>query len=456
MQLRFRGRPQNVNGYADQPFTFVDPDAHRLMGHISSIDLIENGERRAREYWQKKQFGNLVNHAYLRSEFWRQRIPSGAGRQEAVRNFPILTRKEIAAQVESEGSIFGDKKQSIESYQTTGSTGTPLKVFVCPQSSYYNVARGFAQFFIDELPFNENRVEITPSIRSNELRKTVVYKTGSTWAGPLSRIYQNGTNKVLGLNNDIAGLVEEMSRDRVGYLVCHSRFVEQMLEYGGTDIFTRLGIKTWFHKSDFRSRDAVERLKKIDVSSLSNYSAGEIGPIAFECTANAGYFHVAHTNVIIESDQKLTTTFDGEKIGRLLITHLHSYATPLIRYDIGDFGKLHDECSCGHDGPTLSHVYGRGKHFLRHPDGKYLPFFLSTRLLVDLVDFRECRFRQDTIDTITVQIGGRESLTAEEEDKLTAAIVAATDAVFKVVIKPVKEIDWSDSPKQLFFTSLVS
>ena len=122
--------------------------------------MIENGDRRAREYWQKKQLGNLVNHAYLRSEFWRQRIPTGAGRQEVLQNFPILTRKEIAAQVQKEGSIFGDKKQSVETYQTTGSTGTPLKVFVCPQSAYYNRVRGLAQFFIDDLPLDENRVEI--------------------------------------------------------------------------------------------------------------------------------------------------------------------------------------------------------------------------------------------------------------------------------------------------------
>jgi phenylacetate-coenzyme A ligase PaaK-like adenylate-forming protein len=170
---------------------------------------------------------------------------------------------------------------------------------------------------------------------------------------------------------------------------------------------------------------------------------------------NQGYYHVAHTNVIVECDQKLTTSFDGELVGRLLITHLHSYATPLIRYDIGDFGKLHGQCLCGHDGPTISHIYGRGKHFLRHPDGKYLPFYLSTRLLREALEFKECRFRQETIDTITVQIGGREILTPEEEEKLRATVIAATDPVFKVVIKPVKEIDWSDSPKQLFFSSSV-
>ena len=169
-----------------------------------------------------------------------------------------------------------------------------------------------------------------------------------------------------------------------------------------------------------------------------------------------GYYHVAHTNVIVECDDRLTCTFDGVAVGRLLITHLHSYATPLIRYDIGDFGKLHNQCLCGHDGPTISHIYGRGKHFLRRPDGKYLPFYLSTRLLRESVEFKEIRFRQETIDTITVQVGGRETLSQEEEEKLKAIIIAVTDPVFKVMIKPVKEIDWSDNPKQLFFSSSVA
>ena len=134
---------------------------------------------------------------------------------------------------------------------------------------------------------------------------------------------------------------------------------------------------------------------------------------------------------------------------------MHSYATPLIRYDIGDFGKLHQACPCGHDGPAISHIYGRGKHFLRHPNGTYLPFYLTAGLLREAVDFGECRFRQDAIDTITAEIGGREALSPEEEDRLRAIVIAVTDPAFKVVIKPVKEIDWSDNPKQLFFSSSV-
>ncbi len=456
MQSSLKDRPQNINGYGDQPFTFLDPEAHRVVGHIASIDLIENGDRGAREYWQKKQLSNLTNHAYVRSEFWRKRIPAAAGRQDILQNLPVLTRKDIATQVKQEGSLFDKKQGSTSTYETTGSTGTPLKVFVCEQNGYYNIVRSLAQIFFDDLPLDENRVQITPVLRTEELqKKTGLQSVELHWAGPLSKVYRNGSNKKLRFNKDIDGLVAELTKDSVGYLVCHSRVLEQLLDHGGVDLIKRLGVKVWIHLSDYRSRDVVEQLKQIGIPTLSNYSSGETGPIAFECTKNEGYYHVAHTNVIVECDQSLTTTFDGEVVGRLLITHLHSYATPLIRYDIGDFGKLHDQCPCGHNGPTISHIYGRGKHFLRHPDGSYLPFYLSTRVLREAVEFSECRFRQETIDTITVQIGGRETLSPEEEEKLRAIIIAVTDPVFKVVIRPVNEIDWSDNPKQLFFSSAV-
>ena len=63
MQSDFRNRIQNVNGYGEHPFTFLEPGAHQLIGDMVSIDLIENGDRPARENWQRKQLSNLINHA---------------------------------------------------------------------------------------------------------------------------------------------------------------------------------------------------------------------------------------------------------------------------------------------------------------------------------------------------------------------------------------------------------
>jgi phenylacetate-CoA ligase len=194
----------------------------------------------------------------------------------------------------------------------------------------------------------------------------------------------------------------------------------------------------------------------VGVRSLSNYSAGEIGPIAFECPQYQGHYHVAHTNVMVERDEELTASFNGMSVGRLLISHLHSYGTPIIRYDVGDFAQVEQQCRCGHDGPTISNIFGRGKHFLRHPSGKLLPFYISTRVLLETVAFNDCRVKQTEIDTIIVELGGRESITADEEENLKKVITKATDPVFKIDIKPVKEIDWSGSPKRLFFSSSVA
>lgn len=129
----------------------------------------------------------------------------------------------------------------------------------------------------------------------------------------------------------------------------------------------------------------------------------------------------------------------------------------LLRYDIGDFGQLEKRCQCGHDGATISRIFGRGKHFLRHPNGKFLPFYIKTEALLDVIPtLTECRFAQKEIDTITVEIGGRRSISAKEERRLKKLVMIATDPVFKIKIKQVDKIDWSGNPKHLFFSRTVA
>lgn len=448
----------NSNAYSDRPFTFLDQAAQIALGNITAIDLIENGDRTARENWQSRQLTNLLKHAQSRSKFWRQRMPSRLVSHGIMKYLPIQSRSDIATQVELEGALVTTGgKAPISSYASTGSTGTPVKVYVCQENVYYNTIRGLAQYFINNLSLNENRAQIIPASSLAKLEKeSLTVELSSSWEGPLSKVFHTGSaKKIIHRYND-AVLIDELLKDRIGYLVCANRYIDILMKSGGVDLIKRLGVKLWLHLNDFRGPENLETLASIGVRCLSNYSAGEIGPIAFECSRYQGHFHVAHTNVIVECDEQLTASFNDVSVGRLLVTHLHSYATPIIRYDIGDFGQLQKRCRCGHAGPTISHIFGRGKHFLRHPNGKLVPFYLSTRVLLETVAFKECRFRQDEVDTITLELGGRESLTADEETNLKKLIIKATDPAFKIKIKPVKEIDWSGSPKRLFFSSSVA
>jgi phenylacetate-coenzyme A ligase PaaK-like adenylate-forming protein len=458
MLRKFRKRPLLPGAFADRPLNFMSLAELEDLANITAVDLIENGDRAAREHWQNKQLTNLLRHAQARSAFWRQRMPPRAIGHGIMHDLPIQSREDVVAQVSLEGCLAATDGVASMVYASSGSTGTPVNVFYSPQNAYYNTVRYLAQYFIYGLSLEENHVRIRNATDLGMLeRRATRVKSDDAWAGPLARIFRNGASKQITHAYDDDTLIDELSKDPVGYLNCQSRFVEIILKRGGVDLVKRLGIKLWVHFSDYRDPDVVKALAGIGVPSLSNYSASEIGPIGFECPKFPGNYHVTHSNVIVELDDKTTTTFNGATLGRLLVTHLHSYATPLIRYDIGDFGQLEKRCPCGHDGATISRIFGRGKHFLRHPNGKLLPFYIKTEALLDVFPtLTECRFTQKEIDTITVEIGGPRSITAKEEGQLKKLIVIATDPVFKIRIEQVDKIDWSGNPKRLIFASSVA
>ena len=451
-------RPINADAYSVEPFTFLDQTVQNDLANITAINLIENGPREARERWQNRQLTNLLRHTQAHSKFWRQRMPSRMINHGDMKYLPIQSRADVATQIKLDGALVsGNGNKPLSSYASTGSTGTPVKVFLSPENGYYNGIRSVAQYFIYNLSLDENCVRISPATSLAKLEKGPSASTlTDAWAGSLSKVFRSGSAKRITHTFNDDALIKELLKDPVGYLISPNRYVGILINNGGADLIKKLGIKLWLHSYDYRDPEIVETLKGIGVPSLSSYSAGEIGPIAFECPECQGYFHVVHTNVIVECDDQLTTSFNGASLGRLLVTHLHSYATPVIRYDIGDFARLDNQCPCGHDGPTISNIFGRGKHFLMHPNGNLLPFYLSTRTLLEAVAFKECRIRQAEIDTITIELGGRDNITADEEIRLKALFAKATDPAFKIKIVPVQEIDWSGNPKRLFFSSSVA
>ena len=98
-------RSLHSNAYSDLPFTFLDQAAQNDLANITAIDLIENGDRTARENWQNRQLTKLLRHAQARSKFWRQRMPSRMINHGIMKYLPIQSREDIATQMKLEGSL---------------------------------------------------------------------------------------------------------------------------------------------------------------------------------------------------------------------------------------------------------------------------------------------------------------------------------------------------------------
>ena len=97
---------------------------------------------------------------------------------------------------------------------------------------------------------------------------------------------------------------------------------------------------------------------------FNTYALCEIMSIAAECERRCG-MHINSENILLE-----TALPPESGPSDILVTDLHNYATPFVRYAIGDIGLLSDDsCPCGRCLPLLASVVGRTLDTLQTADG---------------------------------------------------------------------------------------
>jgi len=113
------------------------------------------------------------------------------------------------------------------------------------------------------------------------------------------------------------------------------------------------------------------------------YGARDGSLIAQECDKHSG-LHLFSENVIVEIlDDNDNPVSEG--IGRVVLTLLHNYAMPLIRYEIGDLAEVDEQmwepCSCGRTLPRLKRIIGRTLDIVVFPNGNRVGGTFWTHLL---------------------------------------------------------------------------
>jgi phenylacetate-CoA ligase len=105
---------------------------------------------------------------------------------------------------------------------------------------------------------------------------------------------------------------------------------------------------------------------------MDYYASYESGTIAWECRRCGGY-HISADTVIVETLQ------DGQPVpagrpGEVVVTNLHSYAMPFIRYRQGDEAVLSPRRPvCGRTLPLMEKIQGRADDVVVLSDGRKIP-----------------------------------------------------------------------------------
>jgi phenylacetate-coenzyme A ligase PaaK-like adenylate-forming protein len=456
MQFDFSKVPLKNRAFSEKPMTFIDQDAKNFLAAVIDVVAIETGNRAAREYWQHKQLQNLLQFASQKSAFWRERIGTRKIKDIGPSDLPVLTRSDVAKQVETEGSLLpADGTIATRKFATSGSSGTPVQFFVSDMNAHYNTVRSLAQYFMEGRDLALNRTRFSRAPKRIEGSFSVKKKDGSL--GPLSQLFKCGTTKeFLHINPNRDLLFKELAKDSVGYLVIQPSLVESLF-YDDDDLsfLSEHGTKMAILTDEEADEDLRNRFSAVGIPVRAIYSSQEAGFIGAECKDCPGAFHVAQSNVIIEIDNRDSVTVGSNRLGRVLVTHLHSYGTPFVRYDIGDFATLSKVCACGHDGPTLTNIYGRKKRLLKRVDGSVAPFSVTARSLLKIVKCEEYRIRQTGLETLEVEIGGVGQLSADQIASLKSLFKERAGDEFRVRINAVQNIDWGSDAKRLGFRSEV-
>ena len=129
----------------------------------------------------------------------------------------------------------------------------------------------------------------------------------------------------------------------------------------------------------------------------NTYGSREFMSIAGECEQRQG-LHINGENLVVE-----TRNGRSDEPSELLVTDLHNYGMPFVRYATGDLGTISAmRCPCGRGLPMLESIEGRVLDTLRTADGRTVPGEFFPHLLKEVPEFAQYRVEQRTLDHVVI------------------------------------------------------
>ena len=187
---------------------------------------------------------------------------------------------------------------------------------------------------------------------------------------------------------------------------------------------------------------------------FNEYGCGEVGSIAHECERRS--LHTMSDNLIIEIDRRDSSADSGE----IVVTDLFNFATPLIRYRLGDYVTAGDtDCPCGRTLPTIGSVRGRAYDLVHLKSGEIMHpealMYILEAIQQDTGEFRQFQVVQEDIDSFTVRIVPHRPTSEKVAQRIQRDFAQRISASASVSVVEVGELPREPSGKMRVVKSLV-
>lgn len=388
----------SVRGYYLRSWRY----SHQTDGLVAEAGERESWSPSQWKAWQDNRLRYVLNRAatqvpHYREQWANRRRNGDMSSWEVVENWPILEKDSVRASPTSFVADDCNRRRMFHDH-TSGTSGKSLDLWLKVET----VRQWYALF--------EARCRNWHGVTRNDrwaiLGGQLVTQANKrrppfwVWNSPLKQLYMSSYHLAPDL---IPYYLDALKDYRIQYILGYTSSIYELayeaLRLGRRDL--KMAVVLTNAEPVFAYQRKVIA-KAFQCQVRETYGMAELVTAASEC--EAGQMHiwpeVGYAEVLDEDDRPVSKGGTGD----LVCTSLLNADMPLIRYRVGDSGRLSGgvtACSCGRTLPIMISVEGRKDDILYTPDGRRIgrldPVFKSQ------LPVREAQVIQESLGSIRVR-----------------------------------------------------
>ena len=435
------------------------PDA-QSVGRLATLFQLEQSQ-----WWpankllqhQYLQLSSLLEHAITNVPYYSKHLDknllSVPLNEQRWHSIPLLTRDQLQHAGQALNATTMPEHGGVAPARTSGSTGKPVEILRTPICDHFWNVFTLRDHIWHKRDLSGKlaviRYSQSPAANSTE------GATSINWGPATHGLYNTGPCILINIHTPITQLVDWIIKTEPVYLLTHPSIVQELALHCEEHSITFSSLREIRTISESFPDGLRELCTKVwGLPIIDIYSTIELGYLALQCPDH-NHYHIQSEGVLFEVLNDDNQPCKPGEIGRVVVTNLHNFATPLIRYEVGDYAEVGKSCSCGRGLPTLKRILGRTRNLITLPNGqKHWPKFGIAKIM-KIAPVKQYQAVQHSLKHIEYLLVTSRPLTDSEKQKLEFLFLDNLHPEMNVLISEVKEIPRSKNGKYEEFLSLL-
>lgn len=442
----------------------VDPNAGQQLA--LQFQLQQSQWWTPEQIWemQSQQLQTLLTHASNHVPFYKALFKekscsvSNKLDKDELANIPISTRVSIQQAGDSLVSKEIPRAHGQEKFSTTsGSTGKPVRFARSPLTQVFWLAFALREHLWHKRDFSLKLGAIRWFPRGTA--EAPAGGSSPDWGQIVSQVYPSGPSAVLNVIASVQEQYDWLIRECPDYLVSFPSNLESLARFISEKDLPLPPVKqlrTIGETLKVESRTFIEQIWQTKIVDI--YTCEEAGYLAIQCP-DSGDYHVQSENVFLEIVDDEGNPCPSGVSGQVLITTLHNFVTPLIRYELGDIAEFGEPCCCGRGLPVIRKILGRKRNRLLLPSGESrFPYLGEHGGIARLTGSKvhQIQVVQHSLDEIEIKLVLSQSLDSDAQDKVIELMQTNLGYPFKIKLSFHEDIPCGPTGKFEEFISLIA